>query len=272
MERRSLSRSVMEGDDGGAGAGNRLLDLPLPLAGQMRRADDQNPLEARHVRGAGRDEGLAGAHLPDDGGAPVGFEGEGRAPDGVRLRPQGGAQQHRELAAVLRGLVEGRVGLHHPLGDGVAVCVDESCQVHAFLLLLCKGVLRLLSRSSQKGEAPPLPMRGMEGPRVRLRASRLCGLGDSLPSLGGVVAAAPDVVGPCRGGHGPSVDDVHRCGLHGGFPGAAGARPLAPVALDKAAQQEGAPHAAGLAILGARERIILFTRLNWALDVFARMQ
>ena len=60
-----------------------------------------------------RTESLARAHLPDDGGAPVGFEGEGRAPDGVGLRPQRGAEQPGERAAVLRGPVEGRVGLHH---------------------------------------------------------------------------------------------------------------------------------------------------------------
>ena len=42
-------------DDGGADAGHRLLDLPLPLGDQVGRADDQNPLEARHV-GGGRAE------------------------------------------------------------------------------------------------------------------------------------------------------------------------------------------------------------------------
>ena len=63
-------------------------------------------------------ECLAGAHLADDGGAPVGFEGEGRAPYGVGLRPQGLAEQAGEPVAVLRGPVEGRVGLHHPLSDG----------------------------------------------------------------------------------------------------------------------------------------------------------
>ena len=117
-------------DDGGADAGHRLLHLPLPLGHQVRRADDEHPLEARHVRRRRPDEGLAGAHLADDGGAPVGLEGEGRAPDGVGLRPQGLAEQPGQRPAVLRGPVERRVGLHHPLGDGVAERVYEVSEVH----------------------------------------------------------------------------------------------------------------------------------------------
>ena len=83
---------------------------------------------------AAGDEGLARAHLADDGGAPVGFEGEGRAPYGVGLRPQGLAEQAGHLSAVLRGPVEGREGLHHPLGDGLLERVDELSEVHVFLL------------------------------------------------------------------------------------------------------------------------------------------
>ena len=96
-------------DDDGPCEGHRHLHLPLPLGHQVGRAEHQNPLEARHVRRRRADEGLACAHLPDDGGAPVGFEGEGRAPDGVGLRSQGGAQQAGKCAPVLRGPVEGRV-------------------------------------------------------------------------------------------------------------------------------------------------------------------
>ena len=70
-------------------------------------AEDQDPLEARQMCGGGGDEGLAGAHLADDGGAPVGFEGEGRSLYGVLLRPQGFAEQAGEPVAVLRGPVEG---------------------------------------------------------------------------------------------------------------------------------------------------------------------
>ena len=121
-------------DDDGAGAGHRHLHLPLPLGHQVGRAEDQDPLEARQMCGGGGDEGLAGAHLADDGGSPVGFEGEGRALDGVLLRPQGLAEQAGELVPVLRGPVEGRVGLHHPLGDGVLERVDELSEVHVFLL------------------------------------------------------------------------------------------------------------------------------------------
>ena len=65
-----------------------------------------------------RTEGLAGAHLPHDVGALVGFQGEGHAPYGVGLGSQGGAEQLGQAVAVLGGSVEGRVGLHHPLGDG----------------------------------------------------------------------------------------------------------------------------------------------------------
>ena len=123
-------------DDDGAGAGHRHLHLPLPLGHQVGRAEDQDAPEARHVRCGGGDEGLAGAHLSDDGGAPVGFEGEGRAPYGVGLRPQGLAEQAGEPVAVLRGPVERRVGLHHhPLGDGVLERVDELSEVHVFLLV-----------------------------------------------------------------------------------------------------------------------------------------
>ena len=73
-------------DDGGADAGHRLLDLPLPLGHQVGRADDENHLETGHVRRRRADEGLARAHLADDRGASMGLEGEGRAPDGVGLR------------------------------------------------------------------------------------------------------------------------------------------------------------------------------------------
>ena len=125
-------------DDGGACAGHRHLHLALPLGHQVGRAEHQDALEARHVRRRRADEGLARSHLPDDGGAPVGFEGEGRAPDGVGLRPQGGAEQPGERAAVLRGAVEGRVGLHHPLGDGLLVGVDELSEVHIVSPSLCR--------------------------------------------------------------------------------------------------------------------------------------
>ena len=51
--------------------------------------------------------GLAGAHLPHDVGALVGFEGGGDAPYGVGLGSQGGAEQLGQAVAVLRGPVEG---------------------------------------------------------------------------------------------------------------------------------------------------------------------
>ena len=126
------------GDDGCAGAGHRLLDLPFPLLCQVGRAEDENPPEADHLCGGGGDEGLACPHLSDDGCTPVGIEGQGRAPDGVLLRPQGSAEQVRKLATVtrsglgagLRGPVERRVGLDHPPGYGVLERVDELSEVH----------------------------------------------------------------------------------------------------------------------------------------------
>ena len=92
------------GDDDGAGVGHRILDLPLPLAREVGRAEDEHPAEAGHVGGGGRDEGLARAHLAHDGGAAVGVEGEGGGADGVRLR----AQRERSRAGRERPFSEGR--------------------------------------------------------------------------------------------------------------------------------------------------------------------
>ena len=118
------------GNDDGVRLGHGVLDLALPLAGEVRRAEDEHPPEAGHVGGGGRDEGLARAHLAHDGRAAVDIERERRAADGVGLRPQRGAQQLREGPPVLGGPVAGWIGLHHPLGDGVAVGVDELGEVH----------------------------------------------------------------------------------------------------------------------------------------------
>ena len=48
--------------------------------------------------------------------------------------PRGDRSRRGELVPVLRGPVEGWVGLHHPLCYRVLVAVYESCQVHVFLL------------------------------------------------------------------------------------------------------------------------------------------
>ena len=48
------------------------------------------------------------------------------APDGVGLPAHRGAQQPGQVDLGFRGPVEGRVGLHHPLGDGVFEGVYES--------------------------------------------------------------------------------------------------------------------------------------------------
>ena len=98
------------------------------------------PLEASGVGCGCADEGLAGAHLPHDVGALVGFQGEGHAPYGVGLGSQGGAEQLGEAVAVLGGPVEGRVGLHHPLGDGFFVGVDELGEVHWFSPSFYRGI------------------------------------------------------------------------------------------------------------------------------------
>ena len=76
------------GNDDGVRLGHRFLDLALPLAGEVGRAEDEHPPEAGHVGGGGRDEGLARAHLAHDGRAAVDIERERRAADGVGLRPQ----------------------------------------------------------------------------------------------------------------------------------------------------------------------------------------
>ena len=142
-------------DDGGADAGHRHLHLPLPLGHQVGRADDEDALESRHVRRRRADEGLARAHLADDRGAPVGLEGEGRAPDGVGLRPQGLSEQPGERAAVLRGAVERRVGLHHPLGDGVLERVDEISEVHCVSPFLREHTESPKTPSSRRTSPPP---------------------------------------------------------------------------------------------------------------------
>ena len=118
------------GDDGGAGAGHSVLHLPLPLSGEMRRAEYQHPPETGGVGGGGPDISLARAHLADDGGAPMGLEGEGRSLDGVLLSAHRLPQQPGQLDRGFRGPVQGRVGLHHPPGDGLLEGVNETGKVH----------------------------------------------------------------------------------------------------------------------------------------------
>ena len=117
MEMRSRSRSVIEvtmaARAPGTVSSTSRFHFFVRWGGQrmriLRKPD--------HVRRGRADEGLAGAHLADDGGSAVCFEGEDRAPDGVLLRAQGGAEQVRKLAtdarsrlgAGLRGSVERRV-------------------------------------------------------------------------------------------------------------------------------------------------------------------
>ena len=141
------------GDDDGAGVGDGVLDLALPLAREVRWAEDEDPAEAGHVGGGGRDEGLARAHLAHHGRAAVGVEGEGGGADGVGLRPQRRTQQCRERPPVLGGPVAGRIGLHHPLGDGVAVGVDELCEVHGVSPSLLAGT------TPGPGRTAPTPVR-----------------------------------------------------------------------------------------------------------------
>ena len=122
---------------------------------------------------------LPRAHLADDRGAPVGLEGEGRAPDGVGLRPQGLAEQPGERAAVLRGPVERRVGRHHPLGDGVLEVVDELSEVHCVSPFLREHTESPKTPSSRR--TSPTPRRrwreGAQGGSERREAPSLvlCG-------------------------------------------------------------------------------------------------
>ena len=192
------------GDDDGADAGNRLLHLPLPLPHQVRRADDEHPSEARHVRGGGPDEGLARPHLPNDGGAPVGLEREGRAPDGVGLRSQWLPQQPGEHPAVLRGAVERRVGLHHPPGDGLLERVDESSEVHC-----CRPPVPEMAggRRREPGTLPPTRAggRGLGQRNVRRPTWGRVGSGNAPRRLLGCARPHPaDLLmrlawEPCRG-------------------------------------------------------------------------
>ena len=50
------------------------------------------------------------------------------------LGSQGSSEKIGQHVTGLRGPVEGRVGLHHPLGDGVSVGVYELSEIHSFLL------------------------------------------------------------------------------------------------------------------------------------------
>ena len=139
-------------DDGGACAGHRHLHLALPLGHQVGRAEHQDALEARHVRRRRADEGLARSHLADDGGAPVGFEGEGRAPPltsvkgsvttlldpSAALNPAETLQFHRIIDAQtdrMRELISDLLDVAHietgnlsvaPGPADVAVLVDEA--------------------------------------------------------------------------------------------------------------------------------------------------
>ena len=53
------------------------------------------------------------------------FEGEGRAANGVGLRPQGLSEKPGKASAALRGPIEGRVGLDHPLRYRIFELVDK---------------------------------------------------------------------------------------------------------------------------------------------------
>ena len=103
-------------DDGGARAGHGGEHLPLPLAHQVGRAEDEHPPEARQVSGGRGDGRLAGAHLADQVRALMASEGEGHGADSVALGAQGptlqSAQVEAPLMPVLRR-VDRRVGAEH---------------------------------------------------------------------------------------------------------------------------------------------------------------
>src|SRR5262249_24123109 len=79
--------------------------------------------------------GLPGAHLADDDGARLALDGEGRAADGGRLRAEeGAAEQAGEVEAAgpaLLGIVVGRVGPEHRVGDRRRERLEELREVHA---------------------------------------------------------------------------------------------------------------------------------------------
>ena len=127
---RAQSLEVRDGgDDGGMGAGHGLLDLALPLAHHRCGGHKTRILlKPAMCAAAVCDKGLSGSHFADDGGAAVGPEGEGCAPDGVGLRSERCAQELGQAVSVIGRPVEGRVGLDHPSGDRVAVLSMNSAR------------------------------------------------------------------------------------------------------------------------------------------------
>ena len=162
-------------DDGGAGGGDGRFDLALPLAGQVRWDEHQYPLKAGEVGGGGGDEGLAGAHLPDDGGTALGGERVGGAADGGFLRAQRAAQQRWEWPVVGRGAVLGWVGGDDALGDGLLVGIEKRAEVH-LLLLSCREGVAYWGMTGRKNRRGPADAReGLARPRGmvgRCRVSR----------------------------------------------------------------------------------------------------
>ena len=130
------------GDDGGAGSGDGGLYFPLPFPGEVGRDEHQDALAAGEVGGGGGDEGLAGTHLADDGGAALGAEGVGGPANGGLLGAQRAAEQRRQRPVVRGGVVLRWVGMDDALGDGRLVGIEERAQVHVLLLSVWWGTCR----------------------------------------------------------------------------------------------------------------------------------
>ena len=93
--------------DEGPGAGEGDLDLPLPLLDQVRRVDYQGLFETGHPGGGDGHVGLAGPHLADGVGAPVGPEALGEGADGVFLGAEGFPEEFRQRGPSWSGMYWG---------------------------------------------------------------------------------------------------------------------------------------------------------------------
>ncbi len=196
------------GDAGRPGQGGRLLRLPLPLPGQVRRAENQYPPEADSVGRRRADEGLASDHLADDGGAP----------DGVGLRSQEVAEQVGQPLSVFRGPVPGRAGLPTlPAIASLKVSMNPvgfmTSLLYSYSVANAMGPRRPSREPAEPvsagdwwfgpgldvGNRPVVPVQGdhggLETPPVHLHLLRLLGLhlllAGASPSSGSTAATIP---------------------------------------------------------------------------------
>ena len=124
-----------------------------------------------------RTEGLAGAHLPHDGGATARAERQGRAPYGVRLCADGGGGGGGAAAAAgggrwwTAGTEAGRTRRPSPRSRRGMCLRTLTGSFPSLLFLICRCVS--LVRSAKRAR-PRWSMREPAGPRVVSEVTRLC--------------------------------------------------------------------------------------------------